>query len=420
MSELPPFDPSVQAGAVDPTLQGGNTQFTLAECPPDALTRLEAYMSSAHDGHVDMRLEAGTSLAEQCNANYGSLNERGISMPQYVGVLEAAATTAKEIGHTKDIFWGDNPRISHEVIGHREGLSGERHPPTGDLIPSTINTFAVVPRDGVETTDREDEMSLYEGFSDLEIEMARLGVFSARHGDEEGAACRADEILDRLAATQTGLRILEENGIVVNERGVVGRKRPERPIELLTEQSTSGQVVKAATEAHRQTEGQEQERVLREIEELFALNPDAWTTSKLIPAADRGKSGKAYQRALERSPDTESVLRLVHDYNSPERIGYITPTKADWIRRRTVNGRVTYTFFHDDASRRYPAGLKGRIDSSEGWSGATPSGLQPFLEQRLAEARAVAARREALTPQGERRQRDAKGIGRRVLRLFGR
>lgn len=50
MSENPrDTDPSLLSAATDPTLQGGSTQNTLAECPPETRAALEGYMAARRD-----------------------------------------------------------------------------------------------------------------------------------------------------------------------------------------------------------------------------------------------------------------------------------------------------------------------------------------------------------------------------------
>jgi hypothetical protein len=204
-------DPLSQGHSVDPTLQGDN-EHTLETLDPTTRQKIDTYLANDIPQNT-IKLEQGTTLEQQCESNYRYLEGKGISMGQYVNILQAAADECKRLADTGEGFSIARADGRTETVDYVYDLSGEIHPLTGEYIPSTANVFAVTPQD--ESSKREAVLAGWMGFSDLEIEMAQLGVFTQREGELD-ATCRADEILERLTATETGQDILQAQGIGQN------------------------------------------------------------------------------------------------------------------------------------------------------------------------------------------------------------
>jgi hypothetical protein len=203
-------DPLSQGHSVDPTLQGNN-EHTLETLDPTTRQRIDTYLANDMPQNT-IKLEQGTTLEQQCESNYQYLKEKGISMGQYVGALRATADECKRLSEAGEGYvTRADGRM--ETIDHGEILGGEQHPLTGETIASVHNILAVDPIDN--SSLREVSLSMYAGFTDLEVEMAELGIFSKKE-DELKASCRAEEILERLAATETGRHILQAQGIGQN------------------------------------------------------------------------------------------------------------------------------------------------------------------------------------------------------------
>jgi hypothetical protein len=191
-----------------------------------------------------MRLEPGASLESQCNTNYAYLNQQGISMAEYVGILSDVAVACRQgaprrgFGDPPTAFDGpENLQVTRadgrlETIGYRGTLSGpETNPVTGERIWGHPNYFFTVRPPAVGSETYEDSvMSLWFGFTDMELEMARYGIFGARIDDSRSsqASCRAEELLKRIRNTETGQQVLAQ-------RAASQPLVEEQPIELLPE-----------------------------------------------------------------------------------------------------------------------------------------------------------------------------------------
>jgi hypothetical protein len=204
-------NPLTQGHGVDPTLQTSN-EHTLEILDPAIRQKIDGYLTSNRPGNT-IKLEQDTTLEEQCDSNYQYLQEKGIPMEQYIGVLQAAAAECKRLGDAGEGYiTRTDGRM--ETVEYGETLSGEQHPLTGETMPSVYNIFAVDPIDKSEP--REAALSMYTGFTDLEVEMAGLGIFSEKEDELLRASCRAEEILERLKATETGQAILQAQGVSQN------------------------------------------------------------------------------------------------------------------------------------------------------------------------------------------------------------
>jgi hypothetical protein len=191
-----------------------------------------------------MNLEPGTSFESQNNANYAYLNRQGISMPEYLGILSDVATVCRQgvprqgFGDIPTAFRGPQALTTTradgkiETIGYRAYLDGrDFNPITGEIIWGHPDYFLTVraARHDQDTprTEEESIMALHFGFTEMELEMARYGVFDARAVDPQ-ASCRAEEILERIRNTETGSQVLAQRA--ANQLAPAGQQ-----IELMSE-----------------------------------------------------------------------------------------------------------------------------------------------------------------------------------------
>jgi len=222
-----PDDPSAQAGSIDPTLHG-NPEHTITLLTEEQRWQVEERMDSRiarnqlglsegqyWQGSDAMALEEGVRLTQQCNSNYAYLNRQGISMTQFVGVLEGfresvLSAPRNEIDHT-------NSNGGWERAGLSRTMSGlVINPLNGERGPNTEYTLT-----GPDLWDP--------GVMDIEVEMARVGIFNAtRHSDSlSEVTCRAEQILACLGHTEIGQQLLRAQGI-----GDDSARYAEQPIAL--------------------------------------------------------------------------------------------------------------------------------------------------------------------------------------------
>jgi hypothetical protein len=265
-----------------------------------------------------MLLEPGTTLEEQCNKNYTYLNQQGISMHQFVGVLNGLEARFKEGGAGEayiQLVSGGWERVIRQAT-----ISGQViNPLTGEVQQDTEYVLSVSDQD-MEQTNATRFMAMYRGIAEIEIQMAREGIFGAPSTSEPQASCRAEQMLFRLRHTNTGRQLLRDHGIDDPAQ------RPMQPIALVA--------IPEGPTPRQQWEAEQAALALGEEQVKLELTTELGDTIKALKAAEaglfeqqkvydkqKGGKGQAYHYLLSEVPRS-----LPQPGRQP-----ITFTEATWV-----------------------------------------------------------------------------------------
>ncbi len=220
-----------QGLGIDPTLSDAQPA-TIASLSPEQLDVLKMQMSGedASVWNCPVLLEQGVTLESQVNANYSYLNDRGISLSAYTEVLDAVVQLTVD---GKQTISRSDGKV--EVFERGAFRQMEHNPLTGKD-QTHIETTITVEGEGKPETYEDELLETQVGFSDIERDMAEVGIFGKKDGTFPKAGCHAEEVLRRIEATETGAKLVED---ILSKRRASGE---EPLIPLVKEQAAISEV----------------------------------------------------------------------------------------------------------------------------------------------------------------------------------